>query len=168
MWPAGTGSSPYAGPSPDDLARRVHVGAEPIDVPAHYLRAQSVKAGAVVQFTGTVRDHSGSARVLELQYEAYPEMAVRILREIIQEAHQRWPLSYAGVVHRTGVLSLGEAAVCVTVAAAHREEAFVACRYIIDTLKEQAPIWKKETLESGAERWVDEGTPGPRIPPAPG
>ena len=147
MSPAGTGSLPRSGTPPDDFVSLVHVGSEPIDVSSLYLQALNVKAGAVVQFTGTVRDHSGGARVLELQYDAYQEMARVTLREIVQEAGAHWSLCYAGVVHRTGVLALGETAVCVTVAAAHREEAFSACRYIIDTLKERAPIWKKGTLE---------------------
>jgi len=165
MSPAGTGSAPDSGCSPDAPVLLVHVGPEPIDVPRLYLQALTRKAGAVVQFTGTVRDHSGTARVLALEYEAYLEMADRTLREIIQEAHSRWRLAYAGVVHRTGALSLGDAAVCVTVAAAHREEAFEACRYVIDTLKARAPIWKRETLESGERRWIEEGLPGAGGPP---
>lgn len=145
----------------------VHVGSEPIDVSSLYLQALTVKAGAVVQFAGTVRDHSKGARVLELQYDAYLEMAHVTLGEIVQEAGARWSLCYAGVVHRTGVLALGETAVCVTVAAAHREEAFAACRYIIDTLKARAPIWKKETLDSGDRRWVEDEVPGGGKPSKP-
>jgi molybdopterin synthase catalytic subunit len=167
MSPARTGSAPESGRPPDHPPIHVYVGPERIDVPRLYAQALTLKAGAVVQFTGTVRDHSGAARVLALEYEAYAEMADRTLHEIIQEAHGRWALAYAGVVHRTGALPLGDAAVCVTIAAAHREEAFRACRYVIDTLKARAPIWKKETLESGERRWVEEGTPGAGKPPKP-
>jgi molybdopterin synthase catalytic subunit len=128
------------------------------------MQALTPRAGAVVQFTGTVRDHTGTARVLALEYEAYARMADRMLRDIVREAHSRWTLAHAGVVHRTGELAPGDAAVCVTVAAAHRDEAFTACRYIIDTLKARAPIWKKETLESGERRWIEEATPGAEKP----
>lgn len=167
MSPAGTGNAPGSGASPDFSATHVHIGPEQIDVPRLYVRALTLGAGAVVQFTGTVRDHSGTARVLALEYEAYAQMADTVLRDIVREAHGRWTLAHVGVVHRTGALALGDAAVCVTVAAAHREEAFTACRYIIDTLKARAPIWKKERLESGERRWVEEATPGAEEPAGP-
>jgi molybdopterin synthase catalytic subunit len=160
MSPAGTGSSRDSGSPPDDPSTFVHIGPEPIDISECHAYARTVKAGAVVQFTGTVRDHTGTAQVEALEYEAYAQMARSTIREIMQEARNRWALAYAGVVHRTGALALGEAAVCVTVAAAHRDEAFSACRYVIDNLKNRAPIWKKETLASGDERWIEESRPG--------
>jgi molybdopterin synthase catalytic subunit len=153
MSPAGSGDSAPAA----DV--HVHVGPEPIDPGNLRGRAEDPAAGAVVQFCGTVRNHNQAARVLTLEYEAYAEMARASIREIAREAQNRWSLAHAGVVHRTGAVNVGETAVCVTVSAAHREEAFTACRYIIDQLKAVAPIWKKETLASGDRRWVETNGP---------
>jgi molybdopterin synthase catalytic subunit len=116
-------------------------------------------AGAVVQFVGTVRDRTDGAAVVELEYEAYAEMAEATLADIVREAAGAWPVLHAGVEHRVGTLKPGEVSVCVTVSAPHRDAAFAACRYIIDTLKHRAPIWKRETLRSGERRWIEEETP---------
>jgi molybdopterin synthase catalytic subunit len=153
MSPAGSGDSAF------DAAVHVHVGPERIDPAALRGRAEDPAAGAVVQFCGTVRNHNQAARVLALEYEAYVEMARASIREIAREARGRWSLVHAGVVHRTGKLNVGDTAVCVTVSAAHRDEAFTACRHIIDQLKAVIPIWKKETLASGDRRWVETNGP---------
>ncbi|HID87231.1 MAG TPA: molybdenum cofactor biosynthesis protein MoaE [Anaerolineae bacterium] len=112
-------------------------------------------AGAIATFLGTVRDHSRGRRVLYLEYDAYPEMAERTLRQIGEEIRERWGLDRVAIVHRIGRLEIGEASVAIAVAAPHRAEAFEACRYAVDRLKEIVPIWKKEVWEGG-EYWVEE------------
>ena len=113
----------------------------------------------MAQFCGTVRNHNRGARVIHLEYDAYAEMAEDLIRDIMRQASARWDFRCAAAVHRTGPLGLGEVAVCVTVSADHREAALRACTYIIDRLKEKAPIWKRETLQSGERRWIEESRP---------
>lgn len=111
--------------------------------------------GGVVTFVGRVRDRSRGQTIERLEYEAYPGMAERELERIADEAAGRWPGVRVAIAHRTGVLAVGELAVVVAAAAPHRSEAFEACRFAIDTLKERVPIWKKEVAEGGAW-WVDD------------
>ena len=108
--------------------------------------------GAVVTFIGMVRGYSKGERVISLEYEAYEEMAQKKLHQIANEVKDRWQLPLA-IYHRTGKLKVGEIVVVIAVAAPHRKEAFEACQYAIDRIKEIAPIWKKEVVESG-ELWV--------------
>jgi molybdopterin synthase catalytic subunit len=145
---------------PSDI--HVYIGPEPVEPQRLQARAGCPEAGAVVQFCGTVRNHNKNARVMDLEYDAYVDMATEEIKKIIGEANKQWPLWTVNAVHRTGPLKVGDVAVCVTVGASHREEAFSACRYITDRLKAQAPIWKRETLESGAKRWLEEHRPEPR------
>jgi len=112
--------------------------------------------GGVVTFTGAVRDHSHGKRVVELQYEAYGPMAERTFERIALEAEERWPGTRLAIVHRVGTLRPGELAVVIAAAAAHRDEAFQACRHAIERLKQDAPIWKKERFQGG-EEWVGLG-----------
>lgn len=122
----------------------------PIDVAA-LERIAGVEHGAVVTFVGRARDHADDGRtVVELEYEAYPEMAASVLREIGDEAESRWVAAVA-IVHRTGVVPLGEAAVAIVTAAAHREAAYEANRYVIEAIKERLPIWKRERFADGSE-----------------
>jgi molybdopterin synthase catalytic subunit len=111
-------------------------------------------SGASVTFTGTARDHApGRPGVHRLEYEAYEEHAVARLREVVAEARSRWPdLARVAVLHRTGVVALGEAAVVVAVSSPHRDAAFAAARFAIDELKRTAPIWKREAWDGG-ESW---------------
>jgi len=139
----------------------VHIGPEPVDILRLQARAGCPEAGAVLQFCGTVRNHNQQARVVDLEYDAYVEMATDEIKRIIGEARRQWSFWTVNAVHRTGPLAIGDVAVCVTVGASHREEAFAACRFIIDRLKLQAPIWKRETLESGNKRWLEEHRPQP-------
>lgn len=110
--------------------------------------------GAVVTFAGTARDHSdGRPGVIELVYEAYEDYVVAKLREIVDEARRRWPsIERVAVVHRTGTVRVGEDAVVVAVASPHRDDAFPAASYLIDTAKATAPIWKLERWDGG-ESW---------------
>ncbi len=116
--------------------------------------AGAAAAGAVVVFLGTARDHSpGKQGVTHLEYEAYREQVEPKILEMVAEARDRWDLVHVVVEHRVGTVSVGEPSVAVVVSAAHREPAFDAARFLIDTLKERAPIWKKEHWAGGAE-WV--------------
>ena len=117
-------------------------------------RAAGHAAGGIVTFEGVVRDHSGGRPVLSLEYEAYPALAVREGERILAEARERFAVEAAAAVHRTGHLALGETAVWVGVAAAHRGAAFEACRYVIDELKARVPIWKREHYADGPAEWV--------------
>lgn len=131
---------------------RVRVGIDPIEVSRLYEEVGRPDAGAIVVFTGTVRDHSpGKQGVSRLEYEVYAEMVVPKIEEIVQEAASKWPVLSAVVEHREGSVPLGEASVVVAVSCAHRSDAFEAARFVIDELKERAPIWKKEHWPGGAE-----------------
>lgn len=122
-------------------------------------------SGGIALFVGTVRDMSEGKRVKYLEYEAYPPMAVSKLEQVAREAEERWPVQAMAIQHRVGRLEIGDDAVVVAVACPHRAEAFDACRYTIDRLKEIVPIWKKEHGEAG-EVWVggptlETSSPGP-------
>jgi molybdopterin converting factor subunit 1 len=108
-------------------------------------------AGGTVVFVGTVRAEEGL--VEHLEYSAYPEMAERVLREVAEEAAAKWDLAGVAVLHAVGDLPVGEGTVVVACSAAHRAEAFEACRYVIDEVKRRTPVWKKE-VGPGGERWV--------------
>lgn len=117
--------------------------------------------GAVCLFVGVVRDENGGRRVLRLEYEAYEEMALPLMEEIAAETARRFPVSTVRLVHRLGRLEIGEASVAVAVASPHRDEAFAACRYAIDTLKAKVPIWKKEHYADGTAWLEGPGTSAP-------
>jgi molybdopterin synthase catalytic subunit len=107
--------------------------------------------GAVVTFIGQARDHADDGReVMELEYEAYGEMAEQVLEDIAMEAEQRWPVAVA-VVHRVGLVPIGEAAVAIVTAAPHRGEAYEANRFVIEAIKDRLPIWKRERFADGSE-----------------
>jgi molybdopterin synthase catalytic subunit len=124
-----------------------------IDVQKVVDTVSSLGAGALNVFIGTVRNNAHGKNVLWLEYEAYETMAVGEIRKIIDEASHRWPLLGWAISHRIGTLKPGEVSVVVAVSTPHRKESFEACEYIINTLKERAPIWKKEVFEDG-EEWV--------------
>ncbi len=127
---------------------------QPIDINAVTDAVRDHRAGAVVLFLGTVREFTGSLRTSSLDYEAFDEMAVASMQQITQEARSRWSLVKAAVVHRTGPLDLGEIAVAVAVSSAHRGPAFEAGQWIMDTIKQQTPVWKKELYADGTTEWI--------------
>lgn len=127
----------------------------PIDVAAAAAALGAPGAGAVVTFVGTVRDQNRGRAVTAMEYEAYPEMAQPLLAELAAGAATRFHLEGVVLIHRLGRLAVGEAAVFIGVASAHRAEAFDAARYLIDTLKERIPIWKKEYYADGSA-WIEE------------
>jgi MoaE-MoaD fusion protein len=129
-------------------------------IPANLSEALATEAdGAVCTFEGVVRNHSRGRETLFLDYEAYEPMALRQIREIAQRAQADFGIHGVALVHRLGRLQVGECSVFVGVAAAHRAEAFAACRWLIDTLKATVPIWKKEHFADGAEWAAEEPFP---------
>ena len=115
---------------------------------------QTQADGAVCVFYGVVREDSRNKKVRFLEYDAYPEMAEKKMREILDEVAVRWPEQRAAIVHRIGTLAIGEASVVIAVGSPHRGESFEACRYVIDRVKQEVPIWKKEVFTDG-EEWVE-------------
>ena len=127
---------------------------EPIDYAVLTEHVRASHCGAVVLFLGTVRDLTGDEVTVYLDYDAYAPMAEKKLAEIEAEVRSRWPIGEIALVHRLGRLGVGEVSVAVAVSCPHRVEAFEACRYVIDTLKELVPIWKKDTTPTGESAWV--------------
>ncbi len=131
------------------------VSAGPIDTEVLKSRVQDRTCGACVVFEGWIRNHNEGREVLRLEYEVYEPLAVREGQRIIEEAAERFGPLNAVCVHRQGLLELADLAVVVAVSAAHRDEAFRACRYIIDEAKHRLPIWKKEHYADGDAHWVN-------------
>jgi molybdopterin synthase catalytic subunit len=129
--------------------------ATPIEIAPLRAALADPACGGFASFEGWVRDHNEGARVQRLEYEAYEPLAVREGERIIAEAVSRFGVARAACVHRLGVLAIGDVAVWVGASSAHRDEAFLACRYIIDEVKQRLPIWKKEHYLSGDSGWVN-------------
>jgi molybdopterin synthase catalytic subunit len=132
----------------------IRLTTEPIDYHALTEQVRRPDCGAVVLFLGTVRDLTEGKVTTALDYEAYPGMAEKKLAEIEEEARQRWPIGDIVLVHRLGHLEVRDVSVAVAVSCPHRAEAFEACRYAIDRLKQIVPIWKKENWADGSSEWV--------------
>ena len=111
--------------------------------------------GALVTFEGWIRNHNEGRAVQQLEYEVYSPLAIKEGKRVLEQAADRWPINHALAVHREGLLELGGVAVWVGVSSAHRDEAFSACRWIIDEIKIRLPIWKKETWTDGDSGWVN-------------
>jgi molybdopterin synthase catalytic subunit len=126
-----------------------------IEIPTLRAALADPACGGFAAFEGWVRDHNEGARVQHLEYEAYEVLAVREGERIIAEARSRFGVTRAGCVHRLGRLAIGDVAVWVGATSPHRNEAFLACRYIIDEVKHRLPIWKKEHYVSGDSGWVN-------------
>jgi molybdopterin synthase catalytic subunit len=116
--------------------------------------------GAVATFLGLVRDHNQGRRVLYLVYEAYEPLAERALNRIVDEARQQWPSAVLAIHHRIGKLEIGEASVVIAAASPHRADAFAACRYAIERVKQIVPVWKHEYFEGG-DVWIEGATADP-------
>jgi molybdopterin synthase catalytic subunit len=130
---------------------------KPIDTAALLAQVSSHAAGAVVLFLGTTREATAGRRTASLDYECYPQMAEKKLAELEAEARRRWPLTGCAIVHRLGHLELGEASIAIAVSSPHRQQAFEAGKWLIDTIKEVVPIWKRENWEDGTSEWVHPG-----------
>jgi molybdopterin synthase catalytic subunit len=144
--PTGVGAPPLISRDPVDLSRLVAA-------------VEAPEIGGVATFTGLVRNHHQGRGVIGLEYSAYEPMAEQEMRAILAEAGTRWAVRLAAT-HRVGALSIGEVAVAIAAAGAHRGEAFDACRYVIEEVKRRVPIWKRERYTDGTEAWVDPGSPG--------
>jgi molybdopterin synthase catalytic subunit len=137
----------------------------PVDLGALLGSVHSAERGGVACFLGTVRNHHGGRGVLRLEYSAYAPMAEAECARIVAEAESRWTVAVA-LSHRVGRLEVGDAAVGVVAASAHRDQAFAACRHVIEELKRRVPIWKREVFADGTVEWVgagDSGTAGQRV-----
>lgn len=136
---------------------RVFLSDGPIDVERVVSSVSDACNGAVLTFVGQVRNHTGDAAVTHLEYEAYESMANRALAEILNDAQTNFPGVCVNVMHRLGRVALAQASVVIAVGAAHRSDAFDACRYIIERLKTDVPIFKREYRENGSV-WVGMGS----------
>lgn len=131
----------------------VRIQQEPIDTFELMNSVRSPESGAVVTFQGTVRRFSERTEVIRLFYESYLEMALDSIRKICEEARSKYGIRDSAVVHRIGNVELGEDSVVVVVSSPHREEAFMACKFVIDRIKKETPIWKKDISAQGKEAW---------------
>jgi molybdopterin synthase catalytic subunit len=140
----------------------VAVTADPLDPQslAVEIAGSGTGDGAIATFVGLVREQNQGRRVSFLDYEAYEPLAVRALNRILDEARQSWPATRVGVHHRIGRLELGEASIVIVAASAHRGDAFAACRYTIERVKQIVPIWKHEHFEGG-DVWLEGATADP-------
>ncbi len=144
----------------------IHLAAAPLDgaVVDAFLRTDA--AGGLTLFVGTTRRWTDGRETVRLAYDAYAPMAVKTMRALADEAAERWPVLKVAVHHRLGEVPPPEASVIIGVACAHRAAAFAACRWLIDTLKAQVPIWKREHYADGSTEWVQGQTPDvPDTPP---
>lgn len=132
----------------------------PLDVQALAADVSARGDGAAVMFAGLVRDHNLGRRVLFLEYEAYEPLALKALERIVAEAREAWPETRVAVHHRIGRLEIGEASVAIAAASPHRANAYAACRYTIERVKQIVPIWKREHFEGG-EVWLEGATADP-------
>lgn len=131
----------------------VKITSDNLDVNACISSVMLPQSGGIDVFIGTVRNETKGKKVVRLEFEAYEPMAVKEMNKIALDVFNKWPVQKILIHHRTGVLEVGEIPVVIAVSAAHRAAAFDACRYIIDTLKQTVPIWKKEVFDDG-EVWV--------------
>ena len=132
---------------------RFRVTTDPLDAREVERMVDDPTSGAIVTFTGTVRDQARGKGVVALDYEAYPPAAEKMLARIGDEIRERWGIERVAIAHRFGLLQVGEASVVIAVSSPHRDEAFAACRHAIERIKEIVPIWKKEHYADGAV-WV--------------
>jgi molybdopterin synthase catalytic subunit len=139
---------------------RFRVASEPLDPAAVATTIVTDGCGAVDTFVGLVRKHNAGREVLWLEYEAYAPLAEKSFERIAGEAGERWPSAQIAIHHRIGRLAIGDASIVIVVAAPHRGEAFAACRYAIERVKQISPIWKHEHFEGG-DVWIEGATADP-------
>jgi molybdopterin synthase catalytic subunit len=135
------------------LNTQIEISNQPLNIQSCIDWVMTPQSGGIDIFIGTVRDATKGKTVLRLEFEAYEPMAIKEMQKIADEAFNKWPVQKLLIHHRIGILEVGEVPVVIAVSCAHRDAAFEACRYIIDTLKQTVPIWKKEFFEDG-EVWV--------------
>lgn len=137
--------------------RFVELTDQPIDSDQLTKFVTTPRSGAVILFLGTVRELTQGKKTIALDYDAYPQMAVSKMNELIDEAAENWPIQKVAIIHRTGHLDLAEASVAIAVSCPHRGETFEAGRFLIDELKIRVPVWKKENWDDGSTEWVHPG-----------
>jgi molybdopterin synthase catalytic subunit len=135
------------------MSELIHITTDPLETDKIVSLVSRADLGGVNVFIGVVRDQTKGKKVLRLEYEAYEPMAVAEMAKIANKVVEKWPQAAIAIHHRVGTLQIGAAAVIIAVATPHRDQAFAACKFAIDSLKEQVPIWKKEIFEDG-EIWV--------------
>jgi molybdopterin synthase catalytic subunit len=135
------------------MSESIQITKDPLDVERITALVSRPGFGGINIFIGAVRDQTRGKKVVRLEYEAYEPMALAEMTKICERLKEKWPDAVAAIHHRVGTLEIGEAAVVIAVATPHRDQAFEACKFAIDTLKETVPIWKKEVFEDG-EVWV--------------
>lgn len=140
------------------MPRSPRITSKPIDPAAILESVRDDSAGGTVLFVGTIRNRDEGRRVEKLEYQAYRVMAERRMKEIESEVKRKWKVIKISIIHREGVLRVGEVSVAVAVSAEHRAEAFEAARFAIERVKHSLPVWKKEKLVSGKNVWL-EGVP---------
>ncbi|MEM6426127.1 MAG: molybdenum cofactor biosynthesis protein MoaE [Cyanobacteria bacterium P01_D01_bin.128] len=147
-------SAPQPKTKPDHFA----ITFAPLSLDEAYRLADDGRNGAIVVMSGMVRDNTDGQAVESLEYQAYEPMALEVFKQIAEQIRQQWAeVTHVVMHHRTGRLTVGEISVLVVVGCPHRSEAFAACKYAIDTLKHNAPIWKKEHWADGSSSWVSIG-----------
>jgi molybdopterin synthase catalytic subunit len=134
----------------------IELTAEPLDIGSVVAFVTAREAGGIAVFLGTTRSEksAGGQELAALDYDAYVDMATKQMQELSSRARQRWPVEKLAILHRTGRVNVGEPSVMIGVSTGHRGEAFDACRWIIDTLKAEVAIWKKEVWGDGSASWV--------------
>jgi molybdopterin synthase catalytic subunit len=135
---------------------------EPLDPAPLVESVRRDESGAVTLFYGVVRNENMGRNVRYLQYDAYPEMAIKKMKEVADEVRAKFPVTGIGILHRIGRLEIGETSLLVAVSSGHRTEAFEACHYAVDRIKQIVPVWKKEVWEDG-EEWIEGHVP--EVPP---
>lgn len=131
----------------------IELSHEPLDIQKTIDYVSDGSVGGIDLFIGTVRDATKGKKVVALEFEAYEKMAISEFEKIVAHTHKQWPIHKIAILHALGKKQIGDLAVVIAVSSAHRDAAFAGCRYIIDTLKQTVPIWKKEIFEDG-EVWV--------------
>ena len=134
-------------------AKYINISERPLVIQEVIELVEDPSAGAIDVFVGTVRNNTAARSVHRLEFESYDSMAIKEMNKIAERAKEKWPVIKMAIHHRKGILEIGEIAVIIAVSTPHRKDAFEACQFAIDTLKQTVPIWKKEVFEDG-EHWV--------------
>lgn len=132
---------------------RVNITNEPIHLEKFLSGSPNLRCGAVASFVGVVRNHDEGQQVRRLYYECYLSMADKMIEDLARRAKSQWAIEEIHVLHRVGMIEAGEVAVAIVVGSAHREEAFLACRFMIEGIKREVPIWKKQFFDDNSSEW---------------
>ena len=132
----------------------IEITEQPIDTNQVFASVQSNKAGAAVLFLGTTRQFTAGRETTELEYECYHEMAIKKMENLRQRAEEKWTIEKCVIVHRIGSVPVGQTSVAIAFSTPHRADSFAAAEWLIDTLKREVPIWKKECYADGEQEWV--------------